>query len=170
MTQIGTTAALLLTAVCLPGAASAAGAVEEALSERWTSAYNNGDLSALTALYAADARIQHGHCSPVAGRIAIEDFWRADIAEGGLRTELEILDSFTLDDLVYVSGNYAVKVSQGSSAAKVGGGTYTQIWRRESASEWAIHRESWTNPSCLKIKLPPEAEDAAIVEDASLSI
>ena len=130
-------------------APAAEGTVEETLRARWTDAYNSGDVKTLSAMYASDARIQHGYCPAVTGRDAIETFWSEDLSEGAPRTHLEIVDSFSLDEVIYLSGNYVVEV-EGSTEPHTGG-TYTQIWRRDGASEWTIYRESWTNLACAKL-------------------
>ncbi len=128
--------------------AAAGSTIEETLGARWTAAYNSGDIAALGARYADDARVQHGHCAAVIGRGAIEEFWRGDMGEGSARTHLSVVDSFTLEHLIYVSGQYAVEV-EGVPVPHIG--TYMQIWRRaDSATSWSIHRETWTNLACTQ--------------------
>src|SRR5688572_28519035 len=79
-------------------------AVEETLRARWTAAYNSGDVAALSAMYAADARLQQGYCPIVAGRDAIEAFWRDDLGEGAAKTYLEVEDALSLEGALYLSG------------------------------------------------------------------
>jgi ketosteroid isomerase-like protein len=149
--------AALSAAVLLPAAA-----VDEtsatALSARWMSAYNSGDLGTLTAIYAKDARVQEGYCPAVLGRSAIAEFWNEDLGGGGVRTELYVLDSVEVDDLVYLSGKYAVVDPQRNGDPV--GGTFSQIWRRDRGAQWTVHRESWNNFACLEVKpkVRPDAE------------
>ena len=131
----------------------------ETLSARWMSAYNSGDLEALAAIYATDARVQHGYCPAVLGRDAIAEFWDGDVVEGA-ETQLYIVDSFELDELVYVSGRYAVNDPHISEDGPVGG-TYTQIWRRSAGTEWSLYRESWVNLVCVKVRSGPDSPDEA---------
>ena len=152
-------------ALVLLGSASLADdvRVEEALRTRWADAYNRGDIDALSAMYAADARLQQGYCPVVTGRDAIKAFWLVDLGGGTATTHLQVEDAFHADDLVYVSGTYAVEFSDSETEAGEAGGTYLQIWRRQGAQDWLIFRETWTNLACAKIHVEPgsEGEDGA---------
>ena len=129
--------------------AAADNAITTNLSARWMSAYNSGDVKALAAMYAPDARVQHGYCSPVDGRDAIQTFWSNDLAESSApRTELFVLDSFAAEDVVYLSGKYAVN----DTATEPVGGTFMQIWRRGTGSDWSLYRESWFNLACIRVE------------------
>lgn len=132
--------------------------VEEGLRTRWLAAYNSGDAEALSEMYAADARLQQGYCPTVVGRDAIEQFWRDDIGDGTAKTHLEIEDTLSHDGMMYLRGSYAVETLGGPTERRIGG-TYTQIWRLESAG-WTIHRETWTNLACAEVRVePPPADD-----------
>ena len=136
--------------------------VEETLRTRWTTAYNAGDVAALAAMYAADARIQEGYCPAVVGREAIASYWRSDLG-GGATTHLAVDDTFSAGDLIYLSGKYTVAVEQGG---KTVGGTYLQIWRHSGDAGWTIHRETWTNLACAKIVIDPHTQETEIVRTA----
>ena len=130
--------------------------VEETLQARWTAAYNSGDAASLGAMYATDARLQQGYCPVVAGREAIEEFWRGDLGDGTTKTYLELEDSLSLDGVLYVSGSYAVEIpATDSAAARRTGGTYSQIWGHEERTGWTIHRETWSNLACADIVVEP---------------
>lgn len=149
-------------------------AVEVALQARWTAAYNSGDATALAAMYAADARLQSGYCPAIAGRAAIEKFWRDDLVEGTTTTQLEIHDALAFEGALYVSGKYAVDIAATPAVeARRVGGTYTQIWLHEEGRGWTIHRETWGSLACadIVVKPPqPERESASMLETASTSI
>ena len=155
MSRTATAPGVILGLLCSFGA-TADDPIEKTLSARWTTAYNSGDAKALSAIYATDAQLHHGHCPPVMGRDEIEAFWRDDLGENTVQTHLEVVDSFAVDDLVYTRGLYAVEIS--GSADEPVGGTYTQIWRRQGRSEWVIYRESWNNLACVKITPRPETD------------
>jgi ketosteroid isomerase-like protein len=144
-------------------AAEAADGIAADLSARWMSAYNGGDAKELAAMYAADAQVRHGYCAPVHGRDAIEAFWTNDLAAGGLTTELNVVDSFEHEGLVYLSGEYAV-VDPSIEDAPIGG-TFMQIWRRSGkGADWRLFRESWVNLACVRTPSenePGEADDAS---------
>ena len=154
-------AGMLAGGLCMANDAS----VEETLSARWTEAYNSGDIEALGAMYAADARLQQGYCPIVAGRDAIENFWREDAGEAATKTYLIVEDTLSVDGLLYLRGHYAVEVGETPAAeARRVGGTYSQVWRHEDATGWTIHRETWSNLACADIVVEPapsEREPAA---------
>lgn len=147
-------------ALVLLGSASLADdlRVEETLRARWADAYNRGDIDALGAMYAADARLQQGYCPVVTGRDAIKAFWLGDLGGGTATTHLRVEDTFRAEDLVYVSGTYAVEFTDAEAEAGEMGGTYLQIWRRLGSEDWVIFRETWTNLACAKIHVEPESD------------
>jgi ketosteroid isomerase-like protein len=159
--------ACALSGVAVSSLALAAEApLEVRLSARWTAAYNSGDMAALGAMYAIDARLQQGYCPLVTGRDAIVAFWRGDLGDSSTKTHLEIEDTLSLDDAMYVSGSYAVEIAgtQTESARRVGG-TYTQIWRHEEATGWTIQRETWRNLACAEVTVEPPADtDASAIQ------
>lgn len=158
-------ASALVGTVCFADAA----AVEASLSARWTAAYNSGDIAALSAMYAVDARVQQGYCPTVTGRDAIEEFWRSDLGDGTTKTYLEIEDTLNADGLMYLGGRYAVKIAATSaSAARRVGGTYTQVWRHEDSTGWPIHRETWANLACAEVVVePPKTPEEEPAEPAT---
>src|SRR5512139_1351419 len=80
----------------------------------WTKAFNTGDATALSALYAADARALPPGGPAVVGRSEIEAYWRGDLGEGGVITTLTPVDAVAQGDLVNVEGPYGVKDSGGA--------------------------------------------------------
>lgn len=105
----------------------------------WTNAFNAGDPTALAALYAEDARSLPPGGAPVAGRSAIESYWRADLGEGGVTTTLTPVDAVAQGDFVHVEGTYQVKGTQGVALAS---GQYQQLWTR-AGGQWQVQREMW---------------------------
>jgi ketosteroid isomerase-like protein len=140
--------------------------VEATLRARWTEAYNAGDVAALAALYAADARIQEGYCPAVVGREAIASYWHSDLGSGAT-THLGVDDTFSAGDLVYLSGKYSVEFEQGGKSLV---GTYLQIWRHSAEAGWTIHRETWTNLACAKIVIDPRTQETEIVQTADTAV
>lgn len=147
--------------------------VAETLRARWAAAYNTGDIEALSAMYAADARLQQGYCPVVAGRDAIRAFWLGDMGDGSATTHLRVDDSFRATDVVYLSGTYAVEftvAAEGQDAAEAQrsqiAGTYLQIWQHDEAAGWTILRETWTNLACAEIRVRPDGEGAAAGAEA----
>jgi ketosteroid isomerase-like protein len=112
----------------------------------WTKAFNAGEPAALAALYADDARMLPPGGPAVAGRNAIQLYWRDDLGEGGVTTTLTPVDTVARQDLVHVEGTYQVK---GGDGADVAGGQYQQLWTR-SGETWQVEREMWRIDSALQ--------------------
>ena len=95
----------------------------------------------MAALYTEGAKVLPPDAPIVAGRKAIEEFWRAAATSLGLiSVTLKTLD---LD----VSGNIACEVGEAdlklnSGQAKV---KYIVVWQRGSDGQWRLHRDIWNN-------------------------
>jgi uncharacterized protein (TIGR02246 family) len=107
------------------------------LSSSWMKAYNAGDATALTALYAPDAELSTQPSGSVHGREAIGSFWSDDFGSDKPSTTLTLTDVYLAGDLAHLEGAYEV-VEKGKSTK----GRYVQLWMREG-NTWQIHREMW---------------------------
>jgi ketosteroid isomerase-like protein len=105
---------------------------EEVIGER--------DFGALDRVYSRDARILPPGAPMVAGRDAIQDFWRS-AAEGMDVTTVRLI---TLD--VTPLGDTAVEVGRGEIETRGGTGPipikYVVIWKRDGAN-WRWHVDIW---------------------------
>lgn len=148
----------VLAATLAGGLALADNRVEDELTARWVAAYESGDALTLAEIYASDARVQDGYCPSVEGKDAIEHFWRTDLGIGQpSSTRLEITDSFSTGEFVYMSGMYTV--DDGGELAPIAG-RYSQIWRRQGDQEWLLYRESWINLACANVSRSPTPAEA----------
>jgi uncharacterized protein (TIGR02246 family) len=135
----------LLAALALVGCDGGAGATGDAASAaaevtgRWSEAFAAGDASKLAALYTEDARSTPPSGPAIAGRAAIESYWRADIGRGGVKTILKPADALVDGNVLQTDGTYEVVGADGGALAR---GQYQQLWTRVD-SGWQVHREMW---------------------------
>jgi ketosteroid isomerase-like protein len=137
--------ALGLTAAALTAAAQRATPSDvQALADRWTSAYNKHDRTALGAVYADGARLMMHGAPTIAGRPAIEEFWAGDFEDSDPLTLLKVTHSVTGSDMLLVHGDYEV-ISR-TDGSNLGGGRFAHLWTRSDRGEWRLDRDLWNEP------------------------
>jgi ketosteroid isomerase-like protein len=137
--------ALGLTAGALTAAAQRATPSDvQALADRWTSAYNKHDRTALGAVYADGARLMMHGAPTIAGRPAIEEFWAGDFEDSDPLTLLKVTHSVTGSDMLLVHGDYEV-ISR-TDGSELGGGRFAHLWTRSDRGEWRLDRDLWNEP------------------------
>jgi ketosteroid isomerase-like protein len=116
----------------------------QALADRWASAYNKHDRTALGALYADGARLMMHGASTIAGKNAIEEFWSGDFEDRDPLTLLKVTNSVTGSDMLLVHGDYEV-VSR-TDGSELGGGRFAHVWTRAGNGGWFLDRDLWNEP------------------------
>ena len=109
----------------------------EQMTSRWTTAYNAADVPSLMALYDNDAELSTQPEGSVAGKPAIESFWKSDFGASKPSTTLTLTDVYVAGELAHLEGEYNV-LEKGITTK----GRYVQLWMRDG-NEWRIHREMW---------------------------
>jgi ketosteroid isomerase-like protein len=107
------------------------------LSSLWTTAYNAGDVNALTELYDDDAVLAPRPGGNVVGRKAIVSFWSEDFGKNKPSTKLTLTDAYMAGELAHLEGEYEV-----DDKGELTVGHYVQLWMHDG-SAWRIHREMW---------------------------
>jgi ketosteroid isomerase-like protein len=137
--------ALALGAVSLSASAQRATQDDvQALADRWASAYNKHDRTALGATYSEGARLMMHGATTISGRKAIEDFWAGDFEDSDPLTLLKVTNSVTGSDMLLVHGDYEV-VSR-KDGSELGGGRFAHLWTRNERGEWRLDRDLWNEP------------------------
>ena len=98
--------------------------------EALTSAVARGDAARAATLYTPDARLIAPSADVIAGRDAIEAYWRAGVDVGVSRLELETTEVREEGGLAVEIGSYAIH------AGLVDRGTYVVLHRREPHGSW----------------------------------
>ena len=104
---------------------------------RWMAAFNDADADELASLYAEDAVMLPPNAPALFGRDAIRASFREEFAAGGLKAEIEALETVVEGDLAYVAGRYRVWTGDGTLVDR---GKYVEIWRAVDG-QWLISRD-----------------------------
>ncbi len=120
---------------------------------RWMAAFNDEDADELASLYAEDAVMLPPNAPALFGRDAIRASFREEFAAGGLKAEIEALETVVEGDLAYVAGRYRVWTGDGTLVDR---GKYVEIWRAVDG-QWLISRDIH-NSSLPAAEAAPENE------------
>lgn len=111
-----------------------------ALGERWMEAFNAGDVDALAAFYAEDARLLPPNAELGQGReVARAAF--SDMIASGIKGQLETIEAVAAGDVGYRVGTYSL---QGPDGAALDRGKYIEVWRRIDGA-WQIENDIWNS-------------------------
>jgi len=130
-----------------------------AKADRWEEALNAGDLDALVALYADDARLLPPNSELGQGPGDVRASF-AGMIEAGLTGELNTLEAMAAGDIGFRVGVYSLLAPDG---AVVDRGKFIETWRRVDG-EWKISNDIWNS------NIPVSAGESMVitheVEDA----
>ena len=134
----------LLSLVVFLGACAPTGSQESselaATTDTWTAVLNAGDVDALAALYAEDARLLPPNGAMEQGRAAVREEFGAMIA-AGLKGELSTLEALVAGDIGYKVGTYKVLGPDGSVVDR---GKFIEVWRQVGGA-WKIANDIWNS-------------------------
>jgi uncharacterized protein (TIGR02246 family) len=109
-----------------------------AQSKLFMAAMQRGDAAAVAGLFTTEAKlIVSGVDGPVAGRDAIEKFWRAGFDNGVKALVLTTVDLDGEGSLRAETGTYR---ALGANGAELGRGQYLFVWKK-TGLEWLIDRD-----------------------------
>lgn len=149
-----------LVSACAPSPApdttAAARAGIEATNNRFMAAGAGGDAAAIAALYTDDGKIFPPGSPPLAGKPAIEDYFRAALAAGVAQVVLATDEVEGHGGTAHEVGHYELKGADGSLLDQ---GSYVVVWK-QGGSEWRLHRDIWRSD----VAPAPPAADAAAAE------
>jgi ketosteroid isomerase-like protein len=138
----------------------------QAQSHAFKEALARGDAAAAARAFTSDAKlILSGVDRALAGREAIEAFWRRAMG-GGVRQL--VLESHELEgegDLRFESGEYRALNRDGQAMSR---GQYLIVWKREG-SEWKIHRDI-TSAAAQAAPASSEAQSAGAQASGSVAM
>lgn len=134
----------LLSLVVALGACAPTGSQESselaATTDSWTAALNAGDVEAVAALYAEDARLLPPNGAMAQGRNAVRQEFGAMVA-AGLKGELSTLEAVVAGDIGYKVGTYTVMGPDGSVLDR---GKFIEVWQ-QVGGDWQIINDIWNS-------------------------
>jgi uncharacterized protein (TIGR02246 family) len=108
-------------------------------NETWQQCYRDGDAAGVTSRYRPDGALFPPGFDVMAGRDAIEGFWKAAMAMG-IATISLATDAIEVTGPVAVeTGSFVLRTANGS---EIDNGKYLVVWREE-AGQWRMHRDIW---------------------------
>jgi len=106
----------------------------------WTAALNAGDVEAVAAHYAEDARLLPPNGAMTQGREAVRQEFGAMVA-AGLKGELSTLEAVVAGDIGYKVGTFKVMGPDGSVVDR---GKFIEVWQ-QVGSDWMIINDIWNS-------------------------
>jgi ketosteroid isomerase-like protein len=112
------------------------------VSREFSARYERGDAPGMAAIYTDDAVIFPPGRPAVAGRAAIEEYWRLSPGER-IASHVVTSDSVVLEGATaYDWGTFRVRGERNGQPFS-GGGKYVIVWREVSAGDWRMQLDMW---------------------------
>jgi uncharacterized protein (TIGR02246 family) len=112
-------------------------------AQRWTQAVLAGDMAAVAAFYLEDAVLLPPHHGEVAGRAAIESFFREFPPFTAFA--LEHVDVNGAADLAYVRGRFTLTMQIPEAGPLEDRGKYLEIWKKQADGSWMIKYDMFSS-------------------------
>ena len=101
--------------------------------------FGDGDAAGVAGLYTKDSVLLPPGSDPLAGRDAVEGFWKAAMGMGVAGIALETDDVEDAGEVAVETCRYVLSVGDGQ---EIDNGKYLVVWRQEGG-EWSLHRDMW---------------------------
>jgi uncharacterized protein (TIGR02246 family) len=116
--------------------------VVETSNTGWESAFNAGDTSALSRLYAADATVVAPSLEIVNEQAEIEQFWAAKFGAGVRDFRLDTINLRADGDRVYQTAAWSASVNMSGHRHAIDG-EMTSVLERQADGSWKILLQNW---------------------------
>jgi ketosteroid isomerase-like protein len=120
----------------------------EAANAEFGAAFGRGDARAVAAMYTESGQLYPPNERVVAGRVAIEEFWKAAMASGIKGVALKTAEVEGLGAWVVEAGTYTLNGNDGTALDR---GKYLVLWKWEG-SAWRLHRDCWNSNEPVRRK------------------
>jgi len=139
------TQAVLLALLAGPAAGQAAAppeAVIESSNAGWEEAFNTGDTSALTRLYAEGATVVPPSMEIVNDHPEIAHFWAAKYGAGTRDFKLDTINLRVEGDRIYQTSVWSASVNSAGHSHPIDG-EMTSVLERQADGSWKIALQNW---------------------------
>jgi ketosteroid isomerase-like protein len=127
-------------------------AIEEN-NAKFSAAFSEGDMAALSALYTEDAMIMPPNSERVTGRTAIQEAFSGLRNMGFSNLNLTTDEIIGSGDFVSEVGSYTINLPGGAQDS----GKYLVFWKKDADGHWKLHRDIWNSSLPLPGMVPAEA-------------
>lgn len=112
-------------------------------NEKWNSAFNAGEATAVAALYTADATVlPHTH-DVVRGVDAIRDFWKSVIEAGFKNHSIELIDVHAQENLIVEIAKWQAEGPGEGGRRQSFGGSLVNVFERQGDGSWKCRLHIW---------------------------
>lgn len=112
-----------------------------AANAEFVGAYRRGDAGAVAAMYTEQGQLFPPNEPIVAGRVAIERFWKATMDAGVKGIELKTIEVEGLGESAVEVGAYTLHRRDGVTMDR---GKYLVLWKQVGGA-WRLHRDCWNS-------------------------
>jgi ketosteroid isomerase-like protein len=137
--QIVAVLAIVVLAACTPQGAAPSPELA-AMSDRWDTGINTGDIDLLVSMYTSDCRLMAPNAPMMQGSDAVRAVFGGMI-EAGITVDIETIEAAVAGDIGYRVGTYALFAPDG---AQFDNGKYIELWQKTGAG-WQISDDVWNS-------------------------
>lgn len=117
--------------------------VIRANSDRWNTAFNSGNASAVSDLYTPDATVlPHTH-DVISGFESIRAFWQSVIDAGFKNHKIDLLDVHSRGDLAYETAKWQAEGPGEDGTTQFFGGSLVNVFERQGDGSWKCRVHIW---------------------------
>jgi uncharacterized protein (TIGR02246 family) len=106
------------------------------INAQWDAAINNADFDALLPLYSEDGRLMAPGAQPVAGPLAIRDFF-AGRGRSVQNHKVELVDVLPIGNYAYTTSHFTATLVVNEKATPISGST-VRLLERQADGHWKI--------------------------------
>lgn len=120
-------------------------AIAKGLAAAWDEAFNAGDVAAIGAMYAEDARLSPGDGRVLEGRAAIEELFQGFIDYGVNNHAIEVVDASGDGDMLYLIGRWSANGPEQDGNVPSFGGVLSNVFHKDGDGNWHSQLHVWNN-------------------------
>ncbi|MEX2524762.1 MAG: SgcJ/EcaC family oxidoreductase [Gammaproteobacteria bacterium] len=115
----------------------------EKLNEKWNTAFNQGDATAVAALYAEDAILSPGNGETIKGRAAIQELFQGFIDNGVHDHSIEVIEAHQSGDVLYEVARWQAHGTNENGETTSFGGILANTFYRDEEGNWRSRLHIW---------------------------
>jgi uncharacterized protein (TIGR02246 family) len=108
------------------------------INNRFVDAIGRSDSAGMAALYTEDGKVMATGSPTVAGREAVQQFWRGLIDMGAKSVTLQTVDLDEQGDTAIETGAYTLSIEPDGAAPMKDIGKYVIVWKRQPDGTWKM--------------------------------